>query len=150
MTEPDIYDLAAQAEQSGTAGQDDSRQETDAEPAYPHYTAKEFRTRAYNGETPDENLPMPDRILWWTWREMYARFKSGKISKEQGEKEKNAASRIYLRDRAKYDDYIRATKRTAELFKRIETAATAYIKSGNRTPEADALYEALYGITLVG
>lgn len=157
MTEPDVYDMVAQDAQSGTAVLDDSQQENAAyrfvEPPsedYPHYTAYEFRTRAYNGETPDENLPMPDRILWWTWREMYARFKSGKISKEQGEKEKNAASRIYLRDRAKYDDYLRATMRTAELFKRIENAATAYIKSGNRTPEADALYEALYGISLIG
>lgn len=157
MNEPDVYDMVAQDAQSGTAVQDDSQQENAAyrfvEPPsddYPHYTAYEFRTRAYNGETPDDNLPMPDRILWWTLREMYARFKAGKISKEQGDEEKNAASRQYLRDRAKYDDYIKSTKRINDLFCRVENAATAYIKSGNRTPEADALYEALYGITLIG
>lgn len=155
MEAPDVYDMAAQNAESNVAAQDDSEPENApyvfVEPPsedYPHYTAYDFRMKAYNGETPDENLPMPDRILWWTWREMYARFKAGTISKEQGEAEKNAASRLYLRDRAKYDDYIKATKRINDLFRTVENAATAYIKSGNRTPEADALYEALYGVTL--
>ncbi len=155
MEPPDVYDMAAQSAESNVAVQDDAERESAAQSDadatdenYPHITMKDFKIRTYNGETPGENLPMPDRILWWAYREMYAQFKAGKISKEQGEEMQKAISRQYTKDRKKYDDYIKITKSITDLYKRIENAATAYIKSGNRTPEADALYEALYGVTL--
>lgn len=137
MTEPDVYDLAGQ---SGTVTDGTEQPEQEA----PHYTAYEFRMAAYNGEFPDERLPMPDRILWWAWRDMYQRFKSGQITKEQGEAEKKKASQQYLRDRAMYDEYTKTTEHFASLWKSVEAAATNYAKSNGRTPEADALFEAVY------
>ena len=155
MEPSDVYDMAVQSAESNVAVQDDAEPENAAErhvaapsDEYSHITMADFKTRAYNGETPDDILPMPDRLLWWKYREMYAKFKAGKLTKEQGEEEKSAISRQYTKDRKKYDDYIKITKSITDLYKRIENAATAYIKSGNRTPEADALYEALYGVTL--
>lgn len=155
MEPPDVYDMVSQSAQGDNPVQDDSERESAAQSDadatdenYPHITMKDFKNRTYNGETPGENLPMPERILWWAYREMYAQFKAGKISTEQGKEMQKAISRQYTRDRIKYDDGMNAMKRTAELFRTVNNAATVYVKSGNRTPEADALYEALYGVTL--
>lgn len=153
----DVYDMVAQSAESKDSVQDAPKPGNAAErnveardDESPRYTAKQFKVATYNGELPDGSLPMPDRIMWWAYREMYAKFKAGKIGKEQGETEKSTIHQQYAKDRAKYDDYIKVTQRITDLYKRIENAAAAYIKSGNRTPEADALYETLYGVTLNG
>lgn len=137
MTEPDVYDLAGQ---SGTVTDGTKQPKQEA----PHYTAYEFRMAAYNGEFPDERLPMPDRILWWAWRDMYQRFKAGKITKEQGDSERKTAEKLYRRDRAKYDLYTSTVQNITSFWKRVEAAASDYAKSNGRTPEADALFEAVY------
>ena len=115
MTEPDIYDLAAQAEQSRTdtdKKSDPDKTEPDVtEPSVAdpdevemHMTYPQLRTAAYNGEFPNEKYPMPDRIFFWALRDMYQRFKSGKITKEQsGELFKKAVSKAlfapdYMKD----------------------------------------------------
>ena len=77
-------------------------------------------------------------------RDMYARFKAGKVSKEQGETERIAAEKLYRRDRAKYDLYTSTVQNITSFWKRVEEAATDYAKSNGRTPEADALFEAVY------
>lgn len=154
--DPDVYDLAGQSGAvmdgteppgqsipDGTEPSVSDQGETKPDGAYPQ-THAALRTAAYNGEFPDERLPMPDRIYFWALRDMYARYKAGRITKEQGEAEVAAARRVYMRDYAKHNDYITQTRHTATLFKNIEAAASAYAKSAGRTPEADALYEAVY------
>lgn len=155
MTEPDIYDLAAQAGQSRT----DTDKKTDPDKTEPdvnepsvadpdevemHMTYPQLRTAAYNGEFPNEKYPMPDRIFFWALRDMYQRFKSGKITKEQGDSERKTAEKLYRRDRAKYDLYTSTVQNITSFWKRVETAASDYAKSDGRTPEADALFEAVY------
>lgn len=155
MTEPDIYDLAAQAEQSRT----DTDKKTDPDKTEPdvtepsvadpdevemHMTYPQLRTAAYNGEFPNEKYPMPDRIFFWALRDMYQRFKAGKITKEQGDSERKTAEKLYRRDRAKYDLYTSTVQNITSFWKRVETAASDYAKSDGRTPEADALFEAVY------
>lgn len=155
MTEPDIYDLAAQAEQIRT----DTDKKTDPDKTEPdvtepsvadpdevemHMTYPQLRTAAYNGEFPNEKYPMPDRIFWWTLRDMYQRFKAGKITKEQGDSERKTAEKLYRRDRAKYDLYTSTVQNITSFWKRVEAAASDYAKSDGRTPEADALFEAVY------
>lgn len=155
MTEPDIYDLAAQAEQSRT----DTDKKTDPDKTEPdvtepsvadpdevemHMTYPQLRTAAYNGEFPNEKYPMPDRIFFWALRDMYQRFKSGKITKEQGDSERKTAEKLYRRDRAKYDLYTSTVQNITSFWKRVEAAASDYAKSDGRTPEADALFEAVY------
>ena len=155
MTEPDVYDMAAKKRPDGDGGNGPYRGETatpardsqqDQGSATPDraITFAELKTAAYNGEFPDEGLAMPDRIMFWAMRDMYQRFKAGQITKEQGEAEKNAASRIYRKDRAKYDDYVKTARHITSLWKSVEAAATNYAKSNGRTPEADALFEAVY------
>lgn len=155
MTEPDIYDLAAQAEQSRT----DTDKKTDPDKTEPdvtepsvadpdvvemHMTYPQLRTAAYNGEFPNEKYPMPDRIFFWALRDMYQRFKAGKITKEQGDSERKTAEKLYRRDRAKYDLYTSTVQNITSFWKRVEAAASDYAKSDGRTPEADALFEAVY------
>ena len=155
MTEPDIYDLAAQAGQSRT----DTDKKTDPDKTEPdvtepsvadpdevemHMTYPQLRTAAYNGEFPNEKYPMPDRIFFWALRDMYQRFKAGKITKEQGDSERKTAEKLYRRDRAKYDLYTSAVQNITSFWKRVEAAASDYAKSDGRTPEADALFEAVY------
>ena len=156
MTEPDIYDLAAQqAEQSRT----DTNKKTDPDKAEPdvnepsgtdpdvvemHMTYPQLRTAAYNGEFPNEKYPMPDRIFFWALRDMYQRFKAGKITKEQGDSERKTAEKLYRRDRAKYDLYTSTVQNITSFWNRVEAAASDYAKSDGRTPEADALFEAVY------
>ena len=136
MTEPDIYDLAAQqAEQSASEPEK-------TEPGY--ITYEQMKTAAYNGEFPDERLPMSERLLWWAMRDMYARFKSGKITKEQGDAERVKAENQYRKDRAKLEGYVESSNRIASFWNEIEAAATEYAKSPNRTTEADKFYEAVY------
>lgn len=153
--EPDIYDLAAQAEQSRT----DTDKKTDPDKTEPdvtepsvadpdevemHMTYPQLRTAAYNGEFPNEKYPMPDRIFFWALRDMYQRFKAGKITKEQGDSERKTAEKLYRRDRAKYDLYTSTVQNITSFWKRVEAAASDYAKSDGRTPEADALFEAVY------
>lgn len=155
MTEPDIYDLAAQAEQSRT----DTDKKTDPDNTEPgvtepsvadpdevemHMTYPQLRTAAYNGEFPNEKYPMPDRIFFWALRDMYQRFKAGKITKEQGDSERKTAEKLYRRDRAKYEMYTSTVQNITSFWKRVEAAASDYAKSDGRTPEADALFEAVY------
>lgn len=155
MTEPDIYDLAAQSEPSRT----DTNKKTDPDKTEPdvnepsgtdpdvvemHMTYPQLRTAAYNGEFPNEKYPMPDRIFFWALRDMYQRFKAGKITKEQGDSERKTAEKLYRRDRAKYDLYTSTVQNITSFWKRVEAAATDYAKSSGRTPEADALFEAVY------
>lgn len=167
--EPDIYDLAAQAGQSRT----DTDKKTDPDKTEPdvtepsvadhdevsaqteqtvadhdevemHMTYPQLRTAAYNGEFPNEQYPMPDRIFFWALRDMYQRFKAGKITKEQGDSERKTAEKLYRRDRAKYDLYTSTVQNITSFWKRVEAAASDYAKSDGRTPEADALFEAVY------
>ena len=135
MTEPDIYDLAAQQAEQSVPEQEEPE---------PGFTYAQLKTEAYNGTFPGESMPMPDRILFWAMRDMYARFKAGKITKEQGDAERVKAEAQYRKDLTRYENIISQTKRLASFWKEIEAAATEYAKSPNRTTEADKFFEAVY------
>ncbi len=144
MDGPDVYDLVGQTSPDG-ADPDGTVKSGYEREDYPYRTVRDFRTAAYNGEFPDERLPMPDRVYFWAMRDMYARYKAGKITKEQGEAELASARKTYYKDRARYDGYVAMTEHVTSLWKTIEAAATDYAKSNGRTPEADAFYAAVYG-----
>ena len=113
------------------------------------YSAQNIQLQAYDStKLPDAECPLPERVLWWAMRDIYARFKSGQISKDAGEQLKQKAMQNYARDRTQYDTLRRIERHQAETWMRIENAARVYAKSGSRTPEADALYQAVYGCKL--
>ena len=169
MTEPDVYDLAGRsgtvtngterAEQTspdGDGGNGPYRGDT-ASPARSEQqdqgdvspdrgmTLAELKTAAYNGKFPDGHLPMPDRIYFWALRDMYQRFKAGKINKVQGEEEQDRAIRQYRQDLTQYNSMVGIVKHIVSFWREIEAAASEYAKSPNRTAEADKFYNAVYG-----
>lgn len=113
------------------------------------FTVQNIQLRAYDAsQTPCEECPAPERILWWTLRDIYARYKAGQISKEAGEQLKQKAMQTFKRDRARLDMYKRIVQKQAEMWKKIDDSARQYTDSQNRTPEADAVLEAVYGCKL--
>ena len=109
------------------------------------YTLAQVKTAAYNGEFPAPTVPMPDRVLWITLRDAYAQYRSGKVSKEQGEMKINEAIKQYRQDMTQYNDMIGVVHHIATFWKQIEAAASEYAKSPDRTAEADKFYNAVYG-----
>ena len=143
MTEPDIYDLVAQQKSPAQ----ERAEQNGAEQEKPKWTAPTIQLAAYNTtDLPNADCPMPERVLWWALRDMYSRFRAGQISKEQGETEKQAALQTYQRDKARYDMYVSLTQHQAEMWRDIENKAEAYAKCANRSEEADAFFEAVYGV----
>ena len=173
MSEPDIFDLYAQTKKAPdstadgavpsdatstkkkakskpvqpTQGEVSSESEPVATNGTDKYSVAMIQIAAYNdANEPDADCPMPERILWWTLRDMYRKFRAGQMDKEQGEKAKQKAMRQYQQDKGDLDMYKRLVKHSAEMWRDIETKAEAYAKSSNRSDEADALFEAVYGV----
>ena len=65
-----------------------------------------------------------------------------------GERLFREASREFGCNAEKLDHAERIIQNHAMLWKSIECAASAYVLSGRRTPEADAFVEAVYGVQL--
>ena len=113
------------------------------------YTLPYVQVCAYDTTaTPDVDCPLPERALWWQLRDVYAKYRAGTITKEVGEQLKQKAILIYEKDRKDYTSMRDIVQHQAEMWGRIESAARDYAKSNNRTPEADAFYEAVYGCKL--
>ena len=110
------------------------------------YTVQNIQVAAFDiTKFPDAECPMPERILWWTLRDVYARFKDGRISKERGEIEKQWAMNAYKRDAARMELYKGLVKHQAEMWQQIEQKGRNYAKSDCRSAEADEFYAAVYG-----
>lgn len=171
MSDPDIFDLYAQTKKApdsttetsmavpSDATSTEKKAKTkplqpmqgevsaESEPVNSKYSVAMIQIAAYNdANEPDADCPMPERILWWTLRDMYRKFRSGQMDKEQGEKAKQKALRIYEQDKSDLDMYKRLVRHSAEMWRDIEAKAEAYAKSSNRSEEADALFEAVYGV----
>ena len=113
------------------------------------YTVPIIQVKSFDPtEMPDPECPLPERALWWQLRDVYAKYRAGTISKDQGEKQKQAAMRVYERDKAQYSSLQRVQQHQAQMWVKIEQAGREYAKSNNRTPEADTFYEAVYGCKL--
>lgn len=113
------------------------------------YTVQSIQIHAYDStKLPDAECPLPERVLWWALRDIYARFKAGQISKEAGEQLKQKAMQNYARDKTQYDTLCQVEQNNAKMWARIENAARVYATSDSRTPEADAFYQAVYGCKL--
>lgn len=102
---------------------------------------------AFVEEMPEAVMTCPERCLFYSLRDTYRLFKAGKLSKEQGEKEKSRAIRQYKLDEGELTAARKVVQNSAEMWKRIEYANMTYNK--DRTLEnADAFIEAVYNIEL--
>ena len=113
------------------------------------YTLDQIKVKAFDQtELPDPDCPLPERALWWQLHDIYARYRAGTISKEQGERQKQKALQTFTRDKSKYGMLTAIANNQARMWSQIEQTATRYANSNNRTPEADAFMEAVYGCKL--
>ena len=113
-------------------------------------TVAEIKLLAFNQTEPPVTLNMAEQVLYLTLSDIYRRFRSGDISQSEGERLIRSATSSFQsnNDNLRLSD--RIIQNHAELWKRIESAASNYALSGNRTPEADAFMEAVYGCKLKG
>lgn len=106
----------------------------------------ELSVSAAKGAAP-EGMTMPERAVWYPLRDLYADVKAGRLTVDGAKTKKLALSEQYERDNAFLIDAKRAKRYNADLWARIAKAATDYAGSENRTPEGDAFYRAVYGIS---
>ena len=112
------------------------------------YTVQQIKLAAYNQIDAPQNMNMAEQLLFWKLFDVYRRFRSGDISKSEGERQFRDLSREFEQNAGKLDMAERIIQNHAMLWKGIETAASDYCLSGNRTKEADAFVEAVYGVQL--
>lgn len=108
-------------------------------------TKEEISKFAYMDKMPEADMTCPERCLWYELRDIYRQFRSGKLTKEKGDSEKNAAIRRYELETNKAELAKRILKRQADMWTEIELAGNMY--GMDRTLEnADALLAAVYGV----
>ena len=111
-------------------------------------TVSEIKLLAFNQADPPADMNMAEQILYLTLSDVYRRFLAGEISQSEGEQLFQTAASKFKTNSAVVFLHDQIAKNHAEMWKRIESAAAAYVMSGNRTPEADAFMEAVYGCKL--
>lgn len=102
---------------------------------------------AQGGADPFE-LDPPERCLYYALADLYRKHGVGELSTDNCKQAKQNTVRQYEKDRALLISYQKQVLHHAKMWKRIEHACSVYSQSGNRTPEADAFVEAVYGCKL--
>lgn len=93
-------------------------------------------------------LKPPERCLFYALAELYRKHGVGELSTDDCKTMKQNAVRQYEKDRALLVSYQKQVLHHAKMWNRIEHACSVYNQSGNRTAEADAFVEAVYGCKL--
>lgn len=101
-----------------------------------------YETAAMHGDPAPDGLTFPDQCMFQALSALYARYRLGKISREQASIEKRQLIRDYETAMYRWE----LGNHYAEIIKRTEAARNAYRL--NRTPEsADRLLQAIDGVT---
>lgn len=90
-------------------------------------------------------LDQAERCLYYALAELYRKHKVGEMSTDECKRLKQEAVRQYEKDRSDIAWYLKLIQTHAKMWNRIEHAGAVYAQSENRTPEADAFFEAVYG-----
>ena len=110
-------------------------------------TKEDISKYAYLNELPDKELTCPERCLWYALRDVYRRFQSGDLKKDQCVQEKNKAINQYELDSGVLKSAKRIVAHDASMWAEIELAGSLY--SMDRTLEnADAFINAVYGVKM--
>ena len=106
------------------------------------------RISAFNQDKePDESWKAPELVLWYSFRELYRDFKSGKIKEESAKNIKAEILNRYQAQKTEYDTMQNIVRKQAEMWKNIETVGSRY--GTERTLEnADIFMEAVYGVRI--
>lgn len=103
---------------------------------------------AMQGSTESFSLDPPERCLYYVLADLYRKHSVGELSTDECKLLKQAATKQYEKDRSLLVSYQKQVIHHAKMWNRIEHACSVYNQSGNRTPEADAFVEAVYGCKL--
>ena len=100
---------------------------------------------AAKNERPESGMTYIDYLAWYILRDIYRDFRSGLIDRERGEERKREALTIWESESQNVEQCREQIFRVAELWKRIESASSAY--QLDRTLEnADKLIYAIYRV----
>ena len=108
-------------------------------------TVEELSKTAMQGRPPN-GMTLPDRAAWWPLRHLYAEAKAGRITNDAARAAKKGIVQQREQDNAFMAEAQKAMRYNADLWQRIEHAASVYARSSGRTLEGDALYKAIYGM----
>lgn len=107
-------------------------------------TVDEISQYASKGFLPNDDVSAPDRCLFYNLLHIYNKYKSGELSKIQGEEQKQKALRRHEKDLLEYkgvrDVYVRQSK----LWKEIERSGSEY-RLNPSIENADKFLAAVYG-----
>ena len=107
-----------------------------------------YERSAMHNEPMPEGLDLADQLCYQALALLYARYHSGKITREQGEKEARMIRRKREENVKSNEFGEKCREHAVKLWKDIEQSANAYRKK--RTIEnADKLIAAIYGVGFV-
>lgn len=109
-------------------------------------TVEQISQYAVQDTMPTEEMTLPEKLLWHQLRDLYRDFRAGALTKEQGEKRKQEASREYDENVYREELYHKYMLATANLWIRIEEKAKTY-RENPTIENADAFLNAVYGVT---
>ena len=108
-------------------------------------TVEEIARFALNETVSNVAMNLSEKILWFNMRDIYRDFRSGKITKAQGEIRKKEAIKEYEQNENERRFTEKYMDSMASMWIRIENAAITY--TFDKTIEhADAFKEAVYGV----
>ena len=103
---------------------------------------EDIRRLAQSDKEPDDATE-PEWLYWFRLREIDRQLRKGNIDKNDAQTQRKDAEMRYDRLCHKLNDYNATMFHTAELWKRIEYAATQYAKHPS-VESADRFFEAVY------
>lgn len=106
---------------------------------------EDIKQNAYNWNlNVDQTLPMPERVLWYSLREIYRNYKDAVITKAEGESQVEDAMKQYRIDSTVLALQKMQIAHHAQMWKEIEIAGSTY-RLDKSIEHADAFVEAVYG-----
>ena len=108
----------------------------------------DVRLSAYNQDKePNESWKPPELVMWYSFRELYNNYRSGKLTKQDAEQVKAEILKRYSVQKTEYDVMKSIVHRQAEMWQKIELAGNKY--GIERTLEnADAFMKAVYDVNM--
>lgn len=110
-------------------------------------TKEDISKYAYMGEMPETKMSCPERCLWYALRDVYRRFQSGDLTKEQSIAEKTKSIRQFELDCKILHLADRIVSRDASMWAEIELAGSMY-RLDRTLENADAFIHAVYNVKM--
>lgn len=107
-------------------------------------TVEEISKLASRDTTPSDEMPCPERCLFYELRDIYKLHREGQIARTDAEKRKQKALRRFEQERNEFTKGKEILRLHAEMWRKIEATANAYRKEPT-IEHADAFLEAVYG-----